>query len=177
MKFFRLVIILYFCSSLIGCASIPKGFLALPEETLEKRTLQMRQYETVDEEQIIIAIAGVLQDLGFTLDDSESELGFIAGSKSSDATDGGQIAGAIFMDIMFGTNLTSTCDATQKVKASVIGKLSYDKSKIVVRVTFQRLVWNQMGALSRVETISDPEIYQKFFDSLSKAIFLEAHKI
>jgi len=75
------------------------------------------------------------------------------------------------------SNNMAGCDKEQKVKASVITKPSLDGSKTVVRVTFQRIVWNMQNQISRIETIKDPEVYLKFYTSLSKAIFLEAQKI
>jgi hypothetical protein len=68
-------------------------------------------------------------------------------------------------------------DKVQKIRASVVSKPSLDGSKILVRVTFQRIIWNNRGDISRMETLNDPELYQGFFERLSKAIFLEANKI
>ncbi len=185
-RFFRLFIIVFLCLGVIGCArrgpKVRRSFLMLNEGYLEKRQLQMRQYDTKDEEKIILAVAGVLQDLGFTLDKSESELGLVAASRDADATDKGQVARAVVSDILVGimggsSNASATVDAVQHVKASVIVKPSLEGNRTLVRVTFQRIVWNASNQINRVESINDPEIYQKFFDSLSKAIFLEAQKI
>ncbi len=180
---FKYCLLLFAVFTLVGCAvRVPKGFLKLPEEYLAKRQLQMRQYDTTDEKKIITSVAGVLQDLGFTLDDSETEVGLVAASRKADATDGGQIAGALFVDLLcavLGTysNASANIDAIQHVKASVVVKKSLEGGKTVVRVTFQRIVWNVSNKISRVESICDPEVYQKFFDGLSKSIFLEAHEI
>ncbi len=170
------------CLCIMGCVTMPKGFLKLSETSLEKRQLQMRQYDTTNEEQILTAIAGVLQDLGFTLDSSETKLGFVAASKKADATNGGQVAGAAVLDILAAlsgsySNAMANCDRSQVVKASIITRLGLDGKKITVRVTFQRIVWNMDNQISKVESINDPKIYQKFYDGLSKAIFLEAQKI
>ncbi len=179
---FSKLFVVFLCLGIIGCASIPKGFLKPTEASLEKKQLQMRQYDTTNQEQILAAVAGVVQDLGFILDNSETKLGFIAASKKADATSGGQIAGAFFLDMLAAVggshgNAMANCDQSQVVKASVITKPSLDGQKTVVRVTFQRIVWNMNNQIKKVETIDDPEIYQKFYDSLSKAIFLEAQKI
>lgn len=149
---------------------------------MQKRQLEMRQYDTKDETKILSSVAGVLQDLGFTLDESETELGLVAASKKADAKDGGQMAGAFFLDVLAalggsGGNAMATVDKYQHVKVCVVTKSSQDTNKTVVRVTFQRIVWNMSNQISRVETINDPQIYQKFYDNLSKAIFLEAQQI
>jgi len=173
---------IFLCVVLVGCASMPKGFLKLAEGYLEKRQLQMRQYDTRDEEKILSSVAGVLQDLGFMLDESESPLGLVAASKASDATDPRQVAGALVLDVLSAlcgthSNATSRIDKVQHVKASVIVKPSHKAERTVVRVTFQRIIWNASNQISRVETICEPKIYQKFYESLSKAIFLEAQEI
>jgi hypothetical protein len=47
----------------------------------------------------------------------------------------------------------------------------------IVRVTFQRLVWNQRGVLTKIEAVNEPEIYQEFYEKLSKSIFLQAQNV
>jgi hypothetical protein len=167
---------------LTGCVSTPKGFLRPSKNYLENRQLQMRQYDTKDERKIISAVAGVLQDLGFTLDFSETEIGLITSSTRANATHAGQITIAIVADILSAiggtqSNNIAECDKEQEVKASVIVRPSLDDSKIVVRVTFQRIVWNMQNQVCRIETINDPEIYEKFYSALSKSIFLEEQQI
>ena len=176
---------IFLCFILVGCVSIPKGFLKPSDGYLEKRQLQMRQYDTTDEKQIITAVAGVLQDLGFNLGESETEIGLVSASKKADATSKGQIAGAVLLDVLGalggagggGHSNVALCDKYQIVKACFITRNSFDGKKTVVRITIQRVVFNMSDQVSRVETISDPDIYQRFYESLSKAIFLEAQKI
>ena len=175
------------CLTIAGCASLPKGFLKPDKNVLQLRALEIRQYDTKDEEKIVKAVAGVLQDIGFTLDDRETKLGFVAASKRADAQNAAQITTAVAADALgiatalIGapcyTNAVSRCDKEQLVKASIIVQPSLDGSKTAVRATFQRVVWNMAGQINRIETINDADVYQKFYEGLSKAIFLEAQSI
>jgi len=167
-----------------GCMTpLPLNLLQTPDNVLEKRQLQMRTYETADEEKVISASAGVLQDLGFTLDDSETKLGLVVGSKERDATEKSQVILATlataFSSNQYGsyTNYYDTIDHIQKIQAAVVTKPSLSENKMTVRVTFQRLVWNKLGQINRIEAIKDPALYQGFFDKLSKAVFLEEQSL
>ncbi len=178
----KLVYIFLLSSTLAGCVSVPKDAFILGPDVLAKRQLQTRQFETTDEKKILLSCSGVLQDLGFTLDETESLLGLIVASKDRDATDTGQAVLAMTLDILsamggsYGNNYQQI-DSVQKIRASVVCNSSLDKSKIIVRVIFQRVVWNKMGAVSKLETINDPTLYQGFFEHLSKAVFLEGQQI
>jgi len=170
--------------AITGCATPPPpNLLRTPDNVVEKRQIQMRTYETVDEEKVISASAGVLQDLGFTLDESETKLGFIVGSKERDATETSQVILATIATAFSGnqyggyTNYYNTIDHIQKIQAAVVTKPSLSDNNMTVRVTFQRVVWNKLGQINRIEAIKDPNLYQGFFDKLSKAVFLEEHNI
>ena len=177
----------FLCLAVAGCATMPKGFLKADKNVLELRELEMRQYDTKDEGKIVTSVAGVLQDMGFILDNSETKLGFVAASKRADAKNAAQITTAVACDALgiaaacIGapcyTNAVSRCDKEQLVKASIIVQLSLDSSRTLVRATFQRIVWNMAGQINKIETINDAPTYQKFYDALSKAIFLEAQNI
>ena len=177
-RFLKPLCVIFLCLGIVGCVSVPTGFLKPSEDYLANRQLQIRQYDTTDQEKIITSVAGVLQDLGFTLDASETQVGFVAASKKADATNKGQV---LLMALLGGLGnnpqAVQQCDKAQVIKASVITKPSLDGKKTVVRVTFQRIVWNMANQVNRVETLKDPAMYQKFYDSLSKAIFLEAQQI
>ena len=80
-----------FILTLQGCGGIPKDALSMNKTTLEDRRLQTRLFDTSDEGKILSASAGVLQDLGFNLDESETDLGLIVVSKERDATEAGQV--------------------------------------------------------------------------------------
>lgn len=160
----------------IGCApKIPPEALIWSQETIKERQLQTRRFDTNDEEMILQAVAGLLQDLGFNIDESETKLGIIVASKDRDATDGGQVALAVFVALLGGGAMP--VDSNQKLRASVVTFPASEGSAINVRVTFQRVVWNTQGQVTKSEALKDPESYLEFFNKLSKSIFLEAHEI
>ena len=169
---------------LSGCATTyyPKNFLQISENSLKMRQLQMRQFETTKENEILSACAGALQDMGFTLDDSEAELGLVVASKNRDATDAAQVTlatASVILSALAGTssNAFNYIDKEQKIRVSVVSRLNAEGNKIIIRATFQRIVWNNIGNISRMETLNEPALYQGFFERISKAIFLEGQEI
>jgi hypothetical protein len=88
---------------LSGCVATlpPKAFLVSPEQ-LARREIETRRYAGVKEESLLVASSNVLQDLGYNLDNSEVKLGVITASKQRDATDGGEVVGAIIIALLGG---------------------------------------------------------------------------
>ncbi len=76
---------------------------------------------------------------------------------------------------MLGGGYTPT-DKEQLIRASLITRTS-DSGAILLRVTFQRIVWNTQNEITKIEAINDPLIYKEFFEKLSKSAFLEAQEI
>jgi hypothetical protein len=172
-KHIRIFVIL-FIIFLCGCATIiPKDALLWQEQSLEWRQMQSRKFNTTDEMEILSASAALLQDLGFTISESDPSLGLIAAYKDRDASDVGQIVASIFIAALVGGG--TPVDDIQRIKASVVTRPMGES--IVVRVTFQRIVWNTAKQISRIEKLNDPVDYQDFYSKLSKSIFLEAHEI
>ena len=166
---------------LTSCGSIPKDAFKLTPELLQKRELKTRKYEGISEVDILSASAGVLQDLGFNLDESETKLGLIVGSKERDATEIGQEVWwwtKVLLTYGYSWLLGDETDDYQKFKASVVIRpISDNDTTHYVSVTFQRIVWDTADKISKQETLDKPEIYREFFDRLSKSVFLEGQKI
>lgn len=157
-----------------GCASgVPKYALALSAESLQRRVLQTRKFDTTDEAKLLSAAVGLIQDLGFTIEGTQAKLGLVTGSKQRDATDGGQVAAAVAIAILLG--VSTPVDKDQTIRVSVVTRPSGQQTSL--RVTFQRAIRNTSGQTTRLEFIADEDIYQEFFQRLSKAVFLEAQKI
>jgi hypothetical protein len=155
--------------------SVPEQALTLKPESLQLRQLQTRRFETTDETKIITACASLLQDIGFTLDESEAKLGVRVGSKNRSALDAGQIAAAIVL-AFFG--VPAPIDTDQLMRACIVTRpMGEDEKNLAVRATFQRVVYNSKREITKRECLTDPKIYQTFFEKLSKAVFLEAHEL
>ncbi|MBK0400840.1 hypothetical protein H0I76_16690 [Limibaculum sp. M0105] len=162
---------------LAGCEQgIPPEALAISQVSVEKRQLQTRYFETEDESLLLNASVAVLQDLGFTLEESETDLGVLLATKDRDATEAGQIAGAILLGVLTGVYVPT--DRNQKIRVSVVTRpLDDGRGRTAVRATFQRLVWDTQGNLSKIEGLNEPELYQGFFEKLAQSVFLEAQEI
>lgn len=155
--------------------------LTLTPQNLATHQLSTRRFDTRDEAAILAATAGVLQDLGFAIEESSSQSGLVVGSKDRDAVEAGQVAGAIFFAALAralgARNVDPVWDRNQKIRISLVTKPSADHAAVIVQVSFQRVVWNTKGQVAHSDTIDSPEIYREFFDKLSQAVFLEAHEI
>ena len=183
-KFKAFFILIIFCQ---GCATIPEDALKLSHESLKNRQLQSRRFNRAVMSDLVSATAGVAQDLGYSIEETEPELGIIVGSKKRSAKQAGQVAAAIFLAVLGGG--ATPIDDVQVIRCSIFVKplsihqvhqnrrLANVAQSYVVRVTFQRIVWNTAKQVTLREAIENPDIYRKFFEKLSKSIFLEAHKI
>lgn len=159
-----------------SCAQrVPPEALELTAESLQDRELGSRRFDTDDEAMLLTASAALLQDLGYNLDESEPELGVLVGSKTRSAVEAGQVMLKI-IGLLGGANIP--IDTRQLIRASIVTSPTGESRKSIrVRVTFQRIVWNDANTISKLERIREPEIYQEFFAKLSKSVFLTAHEI
>lgn len=175
MKKIAISIVVLAALALSGCQTKPPpGAFALSPTSIEDRQIQSRFFETEDEVALLSSGIGVLQDMGYTLDESEKNAGLLTASKTVDATDGKQIALAIFA-AAFGASVP--IDTKQNIKVSFVTFPSKTKNGFIARTTFQRVVSNSNGGISRVETLKNSELYEEFYLKLSKSVFLEAYSI
>jgi len=156
-----------------GCVSYDH-YYKLDEQYLARRQLETRLYETQDEEALLLASAQVLQDLGFTLDESETKLGLITAIKDREAGSVGQKIGMAFLAALTGTPYVF--DVSQKISVTLVSTKAQNKKGYNIRIEFARVIWNNMNQ-ARTEKIQDEEIYRDFFDKLSQSVFLTANNI
>ena len=163
------------CCPLSGCVNeMAREALTLQPEALEQRRIQTRRFETTNEHELLTASLEVLQDLGFAVDETEPDLGLIVASKNRDASSTGEMIGAFVIGAASDSRVTYNVE--QKIRASVVTK-GLGRTGTSVRVTFQRVVWNNLGEISANESLEEPKLYQEFFAKLSKSVFLTAFDI
>ncbi len=170
---------------LAGCVTVQPDIFVVTSELQQKRQIETRRYEGINEVDLITACANVLQDLGFNLENSETRLGVITASKERDATHGGEIAGVIVVGILttlVGAPVIMPTNRDQTIRVALVVRPVIDSNgnamadNHFVRVTFQRLVRRTDNTVFG-ETLNDPKLYQDFFEKVSKSVFLEAQKI
>jgi hypothetical protein len=172
-----------------GCVTHtePAELFQLTAETPKHRAMQTRFFETPNEKELLSASAAVLQDLGFQVEESVHEVGFLRATKERSAREYGQyIQQALLLLLSLGKLMTPV-DLHQKIAAGLITRpLNEEATRQEVRIVFYRVIWKGDGQANdqyippgeqHMEMVWDPEIYQQFFAKLSKAVFLEAHTI
>jgi hypothetical protein len=173
---YGLLIVIVGSCLLAACApAIPREALQLSPESLQDRNMQTRRFNTADEGALLGASSALLQDMGFAIEESTVKLGVLVGSKERDATNAGQVVGAIAVALL--TGAVMPMDKSQVMRASIVTKPLGEGKGTAVRVTFQRIVVSTQGRVTIQEGIKDSSIYQEFFSKLSKAVFLQANEV
>jgi hypothetical protein len=159
---------------LAGCVSVTalRAPFAIPAAAAAQRLMQSRRFDTRDETQVLRVSSALLMDLGFTVDKSDEGLGVLVASKDRTAKQTGQVIAAVIIGVLFGSDVPY--DHHQKMRASIVTRPVGQRS-IVVRATFQRIVWDSHGQITTREQINEPGYYEEFFAKLAKALLLEAH--
>lgn len=165
---------------LAGCITLPPNAFVVTEQQLARRQIETRRYDSIKEENLLIAASNVLQDMGFSLENSETKLGLISASKQRDATESGEVVAAIIVALLGGGATPISKDQTIRVSLVVrpfqATADNTPKDNHFVRVTFQRIVRRTDNSMF-VQTLDEKELYEGFFERLSKSVFLEAQKI
>lgn len=153
--------------------------------------MQTRLFETRDETQLLSASAAVLQDLGFQIEESAPDTGFLRATKERSAREYGQDITRVLVAIvtiplaLFRSGpIIIPVDLHQKIAAVLIARpVNPAATRHEVRIMFYRVVWKGDGAagesaippgMQSMEMLRDPVMYQQFFAKLAKAVFLEA---
>jgi hypothetical protein len=179
-------------SQVVGCVAHtqPDELFQLKPESAAHRAMQIRLFETKDEAELLSASAAVLQDLGFQVEESVREVGFLRATKERSAREYGQdisrfLVFLLTAPLVLGNSppIVIPVDLHQKIAAALVTRPSnLDATRQEVRVIFYRVIWKGDGSAGRqhippgeqrMEMLRDPVLYQTFFAKLSKAVFLE----
>lgn len=165
---------------LAGCVQMPKDSFVVTPELLKQRQVESRRFDGVKEEDLLIACSNSLQDMGYTLENSETKLGLLTANKQRDAIDKAEIAAAVIVAILGGQPGAFSKDQT--IRVSLVVRPANDsngKSMVnsnFVRVTFQRVV-RRTDNSTYSETLRDEKLFEEFYERVSKSVFFEAQKI
>ena len=164
-----------------GCAEMPPDYIAAKPGDAAQRELQGRRFDGIGEKELLDAAVGVLQDLGFTVDITSAELGFVQGAKEREAKAPDQTL-VILIVAALAASQGSTLPAGQMRQDQTISVLltvrqarEADVRSHIVLVTFHNHV--RQPLMRTAGPLRDPVLYQSFFELLSKALFLQAHKL
>lgn len=159
---------------LSGCVGIPADALALPPDSLACREMQSRSCPAASETEMLSACAGVLQDLGFTLTESETRLGVIVATKERTAVDRLEVTLNVLAKVAsFGLQPMDYAQR-QVIRASLVTRPDAAGVRHSVRVTFQRRVYNNQGLIRQAQQLNAPELYEEFYHRLARSLVLEA---
>jgi hypothetical protein len=146
-------------------------FVSTPQ-VLKQRQIETRRYDGIAEMELIVACSNTLQDLGFSLENSETKLGVITASKESSNT-GDKLKIILGMAPVI----------QESIRVSLVTRPVFGSDNIAipnshfVRITFHTVIRRTDTPLVNYKTLTDPELFKGFFSKVSKAVFLEAQNI
>lgn len=151
-----------------GCA--PPQPKPPPMTQLQIRQMQTREFEVGDPLLVMKAMANVLQDLGYFIEEANSELGLMKARKEVDLESRDSYWFRVYLgqDALYRKTMIIDCS----VNVSAFGK-----NKTRVRVIFSRKVLNQRGGAMQVGQVTNARVYQEFFAKVSKSVFIQKEKI
>lgn len=77
----RQILLLLVAVAAVGCATTTPVDITANSTQLETRQIQTRQYDTLDKALTMRSVIATLQDLGFTIDQADTELGTITATR------------------------------------------------------------------------------------------------
>lgn len=156
-----------------ACASYKD--LYIPDaKYLERRNVETRVFDTANTKELLIASAQLLQDMDYTITESDTDIGVITATKNRQA---GTTAGKVAISVLAALNgKKAVYDDKQKFYVSIVNTKA-NKNQTKTRVTFARIVYDNLGNVSRIEKLDNPTLYTEFFDKLAQSVFLTANNI
>lgn len=152
---------------LTGCVHFPSE---PPMTQLQVREIQTRDFDTSDTKLVMKSMMNVLQDEGFMIKNAVIDLGLLNAEKIRDVENTSKVMMARLLSGEY-----ARWDKQQTVEASA--NVSEFGSKTRVRINFQIKTLDNFGCPQDVISVSDSLYYQRFFEKVSKGIFLQEQEI
>ena len=169
----KIIFILIVGCLVSACASYKD--LYIPDaKYLERRNVETRIFDTTNTKELLIASAQLLQDMDYTITESDTDIGVITATKNREA---GSTAGKVVLSVLAALNgQQAIYEDKQKFYVSIVNTKANER-QIKTRVTFARIVYNNLGTVVRIEKLDDSALYTEFFDKLAQSVFLTANNI
>lgn len=137
---------------------------------LEWRTLQTKNFDTKDTIAVMKALIASLQDEGFIIESTNTELGLISAMKEITETDE---ADKVYQEFWVGkaTGYQTSKRITASCTVATIGK------ETKVRVNLSAKGMTESGGALWSQPIDNPETYQNIFSKVDKSIFLQKENL
>lgn len=159
---------------LISACATDKDLYIPDANYLERRNVETRIFDTANTKELLIASAQLLQDMDYTITESDTEIGVITATKDRNVM---PTAGKVVLTVLAAlNNQPAVYEDKQKFYVSIVNtKLNGRQTK--TRVTFARIVYDNLGKVAEIEKLDDPALYTEFFDKLGQSVFLTANNI
>jgi hypothetical protein len=177
------IVLLVTSAALAACTNANEAALKIGRPS--EKAAQIREAETrrwSGSEAVILSEATqVLQDLGYTIAESSTEAGLLAGNKERDAQEAGQVAGAILVAVLLGAS-AARWDMNQILRVTITTWPERQTAPVAtpgnrqrgsIRVSFERLVRNNRGEV-RHESMTDAALLAEFYAKLRQSLPAEA---
>ena len=112
--------------------------------------------------------------MGYTITESDMGIGVITASKTREKGSAAGKTALIFLAALSGQ--PAVYEDVQKFYVSIVNTKANDK-QIKTRVTFARIIYDNLGNVVTIEKLDDSSLYVEFFDKLGQSVFLTANNI
>jgi len=135
------------------------------------RSRQTATFFRTSEERLLVEATQVLQDLGFTIEESAPRYGVLAGSKDRNAVEAPQVVAQVALTVglaVLGVRYNPVWDTDQVIRTTLSTRPA-GASDATLRVSFERIVTNNQG-ISRVEELTAAEFSSGFFEQIRQGL-------
>lgn len=146
-RYIFVVVSIFIVMSLYGCPIKRKTAKDPAMATLQIREFQTREFSTNDKTTVMKAFVNVMQDEGFVVKQTATEIGLLSAEKQN-------IIGKGF------------------VIEECTGNISEFGEGIRVRLSIKNKWLNKAGNVAKILDVNKPERYQDLFTKIEKSIFL-----